>query len=208
MSSNTLYRLSGLGLLLGGILAAIGVVLSEIANSPTSSVYISGGTLAIAGGMLIVICFVGVYVRQAAQTGVLGLLGFILLMLSRLFLAISYGTFRAVVLPWLASVAPHLVAVDPPGTIVILTCGPLTSILGAIFFSIASIRATVFPRWISIFLVLGFVLNTVVNAVGLQDFGISSVLFQLAFASFGYVLLTRPRAETATHSPLSVASQA
>ncbi len=188
MSSNTLYRLSGFGLLLGGIIAAIGNVLANIASSPTSTASTTGYTLSIAGGIFVAICFVSVYLREAGRVGIVGLLGFLLLMLSRLLLAISYGMINLVIAPLLTKIAPDG---NIPGTDGLLTIGAAASILGVILFSIASIRAAVFPRWIPIVLLVGFILNTVVEFIGLPDFGISSVLFQLGFAGFGFALLSQ-----------------
>src|SRR5438105_6567797 len=77
MSSTTSYRLSGIALLMGSALSAIGYILSVFASgNDLQSLIFSLMTLL--GSMLVLLGLPGMYTRQARRGGILGLLGFLL----------------------------------------------------------------------------------------------------------------------------------
>src|SRR5436189_5445906 len=83
MSSTTSYRLSGIALLMGSALSAIGYILSVFASgndlqsliSPLSLIF---SLMTLLGSMLVLLGLPGMYTRQARRAGILGLLGFLL----------------------------------------------------------------------------------------------------------------------------------
>ncbi len=91
MSSTTLYRLSGIVLLIGGVLTIIGTLL-EAPSAPGTPLWIPGTWLALGGSLLIILGWPGLYLRQADKTGRLGLLGFVLSFVALLILGIGFGT--------------------------------------------------------------------------------------------------------------------
>src|SRR5213080_4295792 len=107
MSSTTLYRVSGLALLLGALLFVVSNVLTTIlfpGNSlPTqssSALYVSVSVLSFIGASLLLLGLPGIVVRQAAQAGWLGLVGFILTFLGGL-LFTSVTVISFLILPWI-----------------------------------------------------------------------------------------------------------
>src|ERR1700681_4288521 len=115
MSSTTLYRLSGISLLIGCVIIVIVTIPGTfIGNDPASaySVYSSLGR--VIGGMLIVLGFPGVYAGQSQRAGVLGLIGFVLTLIYILMLGAFGDTFNALVLPFIATHASSLLKSEPP----------------------------------------------------------------------------------------------
>src|ERR1700736_589681 len=115
MSSRTLYRLSGVALLAGGILMAIGLVgaLFVIGGSPPGSSSANASLLfqlvflvIVCGLGLIVAGLPGMYVWQARRTGGGGLVGFVLTLFGVL-LDLGLALIAAIVVPWIATAAPQ-----------------------------------------------------------------------------------------------------
>lgn len=159
-TASGLYRLAGLAAILAGIsYAIVGLfhpanVSESVTTSAWSIVHIFVFALCILGP----IGLTGLYVRQARESGWLGLIGYLMLVL---WLAIVMGfTFVEVfVLPIMASVSPAFVEgflgmfTGSPSTIDLGTMpviwqvsGPLY-MLGGLLFGIATFRAGILPRW-------------------------------------------------------------
>jgi hypothetical protein len=207
MSSSTLYRLSGLALVVGGVIAAVFNVISTVAFPSNSNGFdpkvVTGAPwqivtlLTFIGGVLILLGFPGVYVRQAKETRVLGLIGFILLYLAVLMAGIIFEMITLLIMPYLATAAPKLLGSNsgPPAIFVFFIAFGLSTTVGAILFSIAMLRAHVLPRMAAIMLLIAMVLNLVGFAplpglLGAILYTAGSVLFYLALASFGFALMS------------------
>ncbi len=199
MSSATLYRASGLALLLGALLGIIGTILNTFLfpgrGNPTqytSALYVSVTLLSFIGSLLLVLGLPGMCVRQATRAGWLGLIGFVLTIVGGiLFTSLSGVTF--LVLPWLAVNAPQLAAGNgPPAIFVYVLVASLLFAVGGVLLGIATMRAEVLPRWAGLLILVGAVLNLVDfplsgiigGIVGLVAF----VLFALGLGWIGYVL--------------------
>ena len=95
---NIVYRLSGISLLLGSLLVALGVIpIFFIGDSPTSTMAAPAALLRVLGGMSTVLGLPGMYVRQAERAGFLGLIGFLLTVLYILILGVAGDTINALV---------------------------------------------------------------------------------------------------------------
>jgi hypothetical protein len=197
MSSTTVYRLSGIALLIGGVLAAIGNVGQMFNDNPLSPLWIPV-SLAIAIGLLLVLLGLpAVYVRQMRRAGTLGLIGFVLFFLACVLFGGSSGLTDIVLLPWVTQLAP--VGLNNPTLAFILffLVAKLLIIIGSIVFGIATLRAGVLPKGSAILLLVGSVLFIVggrIHAVPYLDY-FGEVLFFLSFVWFGFALLALPRNE-------------
>lgn len=187
MSYTNLYRLSGIALLVGGVIAAIGalaqMLLSEDYLSPlwipvASSIFI--------GTLLLQIGLPAVYVRQMKRVGVLGLIGFILLFCGTAQFGIGFRFFDLVILPWFGKSAD----INPPLNFILYSLSAVVLLLvGSILFGIATVRAGVLPKGPVVLLLIGLILNRIGGHVPhLQDIG--GILFYLSFAWFGFALLS------------------
>jgi hypothetical protein len=189
MSSRTLYRLSGISLLIGGLLTALGVIpIFFIGDAPGSTIAASIALLRVLGGMLIVLGLPGMYARQAERAGLLGLVGFLLTLFYILILGVAGDTINAFVMPFLASQAPALLkGPQPSGLIAFFIVGGLLGFVGGILLGIATLRAAVLARWASILLIIGAVLtfagNFLLPIIG--TVGVVMFLVGLAWLGFG-----------------------
>jgi hypothetical protein len=212
LSSTTLYRLSGVAIILGALLAIIGNVLSSIlfpGNDPhqyVSALWLPVMLLSFIGSLLLVVGLPGMVARQATRAGWLGLVGFALIIIGGiLFTSLNATTF--LVLPWLAVNAPKLAAGNgPPAIFVYVLVASLLFAVGGVLLGIATMRAGVLPRWAGLLIIVGAVLNLVAfplsGAIGSIVGTLAFVLFALGFAWVGYALVSGGGSEIAQPSPV------
>ncbi len=205
MSSRSLYRLSGLVLLIGSLLT-IGYQISQAfvngndLHALAGPVSVGGSVVGFIGSILVLLGLPGMYVRQMGRAGRLGLIGVLL---------VWYVTlFQGVLIPF-TSVTIVPILVTNPATQSLLAAGPLASftpfwipslvgqIVGIPLLAIATLRAKVFPRWIAWLLIA----TTVVGLVSSLPFApgmlsdVPAVMGSLAMVGFGYALLWPERLE-------------
>jgi hypothetical protein len=192
MSSSNLILWSGLAALVGGVLwivleVAFLIVIGDQPDSiaATTSAWVILLVLALVGNMLIFLGLVGLYARQVAETGVLGLIAFLAAFFgTALFVGANWTlTFAA---PSLAQAAPEVLYADPSG--VLGTGFILTFVLfalGWLLFGLASLRAGVLPRGATVLLVVGAVLIFVLSFLELP---FSAVVLGIALAWMGYAV--------------------
>lgn len=208
MSSATLYRWSGIVLLVGGLIGIIGTILDSIVfpnhdlttQQALSSVFTIDVILFIAWSFLLTLGLPGLYLRQAARGGKLGFVGFVLYSLGLLLGGVAFGIVQATIYPYLAQSAPKLF---PSGDV-----GPLSGFLlwifapillfgiGAILLGIATRRARVFPHWTGLLLIISGVLFILSLPALPPPFGTiidvaSNVFSFTAFAWCGYQMVTQ-----------------
>ena len=216
MSSATLYRLSGIALLAGAVLSAIGYFLSVFVPgnnlqsliSPLSLIF---SFVTILGSMLVLLGLPGMYVRQARRAGILGLLGFLLLAYVTLFQGIMIPFTSVTFIPLLAAhqVAPQLMATPPPTWTPFSIVSMVGQVLGILLLAIATLRARVFPRWIGWLMIATLVLG-VVSFVPFFPEALSSlppIVGSVAIAGFGYVLFWPERLDRTQPAPPSVEAE-
>lgn len=219
ISSATLYRLSGLALLVGALLSIIVDIVEDLFISVEDPHQILSASwlivmlLSAFSSLLIVGGLPGILVRQRAQAGWLGLLGFVLTLVSGILLT-GLTITRLLVFPYLAAAAPQLLTGDsPPASVITYTLvAALLVVVGAALFGVATMRAGVFPRWAGLLLILGVALNLALfvplpNPIigGVFD-KMADVLFSLGLAWMGFALLAQgeaPIAQSLATSQLS-----
>ena len=213
MSSTTLYRLSGIALLTGAVLSAIGYFLSVFVPgnnlqsliSPLSLIF---SLVTILGSMLVLLGLPGMYIRQAGRAGILGLLGFLLLSYVTLFQGIMIPFTSVTFIPLLAAhqVAPQLMTTPPPTWTPFSIVSMVGQVLGILLLAIATLRARVFPRWIGWLMIATLVLG-VVSFIPFFPETLSSlpaIIGSVAIAGFGYALFWPDRLERAQPAPTNV----
>lgn len=194
MSSATLYRASGLALLLGALLGIIGNILSTAlfpGNDPSqylTPLWVVVTLVSLIGSLLLLLGLPGIAARQASRAGWLGFIGFILTFLGG-FLFTSFSVVTLLILPWLAQVAPKLAASNGPSSFFVffLVAGILFA-LGGILLGIAVMRAGILPRWAGLLLLIGAVFNLVTFPLnGILSSIISTVAFVLFAGGLGWM---------------------
>lgn len=196
-------RLSGLALILGGAIGAYGQMFHPADPETAADLprYVQDGTsihrALYFAVMLILLGLPALHARQSKKTGILGLAGFVLLFFGLPLVDLIHSVVFANVLPTLvAETSPDqamsvLVAAfsAPPWAILEMLGRPLLA-LGVLLFSIATIRARVFPSWNGWLLIGALVLNFIANflpQVGGASYG--GIALYLSLAGFGYALL-------------------
>jgi len=212
MSSRTLYRWSGIVLLVGSLLGVIGSILSAIlypghtltAQQVLGTPFTIAAALFLAWALLLSMGLPGLYLRQATRAGALGFAGFVLLSLGLLLGGVAFGIVQVTTYPYLAQSAPKLLpsgGTGPDSGFLLWILGPtLLLAIGAILLGIATRRAHVFPRWTGILLIVSGVLFLLAIPPLPSPFGdiidlTSNMVFFVTLAWVGYRLLT-PKQET------------
>ncbi len=222
MSSSSLYRISGIVLIIAIVVGTIDSIISAFvfpntgpgipASAVTSTSWSVLVTTSFICYVLVLFGLVGLYVYQARKAGILGFLGFLLTFLGYLFSGIVATFFGMTVLPFMATKSPatfsgayDMLAFPGLG-------GGLLLFIGTMLLGISVIRAKAYPRIAGILILVGGILvpagilglNLVVSLIG----SLSSVLIAIGFVWIGYTLFKRPQAEAVAQPSLSVASQA
>ena len=206
MSGSNLIRWAGLSLLVSGVLVALGFILHppEEVAAVSSSLWAIAHLLVLVSFWLGMLSLFGLYARQVAETGVLGLIGFILVFITMASLTgIIY--FEAFIDPVLAVEAPEFVEARFAGEIsrgafdVIVLLTGLLLILGWLLFGIGIIRAGILPRWAAVLALIGAVpiglLPLLPSFIIVKIF---AVVFGLGLAWLGYALWSEKPATATT----------
>ena len=203
MSSTTLFRLSGLSLLLGGLLAIPYLLIHpntsglEYLSDPRT---VPAHLLGLMTGLLVMLGLPGLYASQAKRAGVLGLVGTVAVFFCVALLDGTHEVIDSMVRPALATLpeaAPLLTEGGPldsamedgPLGTIVAVAGPVF-LLGLIVLGIATIRAGVLPRWVGVlpivaalFVPLGFVVPSLE--------GIAFSMPYLALGGLGLALMVQ-----------------
>ncbi len=170
----------------------------------------------IAMAVLSVIGITGIYLRQVKQTGVLGLLGYLLFGAGYLAI-LSIQVVGLFVLPSLAATQPGYVndvlAVAAGGTATgdigalaaFIRIGGFTFLAGGLVFGIALFRAHVLPRWAAALLAVGSVAIVTIPLLPQINQRLFAIPVAVAVACLGYFLWREQRTRTArpVTSPVS-----
>jgi len=149
--------------------------------------------------VLALIGVTGLYLRQVRETGVLGLIGFVLLGVGFLMIAmVSFA--EAVILPQIADVAPRyvndflatLVGGDVKGDVGRLGLAngvaAVTYLLGGVLFGVALYRAGIVARWAALLLSVGAVASLAAAVLPETIFRTATFPTAVALMGLGYSL--------------------
>jgi hypothetical protein len=182
MSSTTLYRLSGISLLIGSLLLIIGDIPDFFSgNDQASAIAVSSALIRLIGAMLIALGLPGMYAIFAGRAGVLGLIGFTCTFFFIL-IGMASETILAFVFPFLA--AHKLLGGGPPplGLLIFYSLGDLLALVGGILLGLAIIRAVIPPRWAGVLLIIGSLLYAVGSVLRLPIAEVGLILFAVGLA--------------------------
>jgi hypothetical protein len=214
MSASNVIRWAGLSAVVAGVLIIV-TQLIHPANDPSS---VATSSWAIAHYLFIgyfvfgMLGISGIYARQVEETGLLGLVGFLMLFVA-LALSIGFGFLEASILPVLATEAPEFVEGFFgifSGSVGESSLGDLEAvfplivlldIVGGLLFGIAILRAGILPRWAATLFLIGVV--SILLAFLLGDVGarISGAATGLGLAWLGYALWSERREKASEPLP-------
>ncbi|MCU1580597.1 MAG: hypothetical protein JWP19_2801 [Rhodoglobus sp.] len=215
ITSSTLTRAAAIAAALAGLAYVVIQFIhpADVVASLSTQTWVNVHILSFAEAVLAVIGVTGIYLRQARQFGVLGLIGY--LMFGFFFILQSAFNFaEALIAPLIAVNAPQL-AVDFVGLFgryaAVTDLGPLTalplvgSVLyvgGALLFGIAIIRARILSRGAGILLIIAAAITPVAGALLPHTLERMAALpMGLALVWLGYSLFSDQRKNAASRQP-------
>ena len=221
MKTSNLIRWSGLALMIGGILGAISLVihpLSETASDVASSLWVPAHLLGFVSTIPLIFGLIGLYARQAEETGRLVLLGFALTLIGAISEGMEQLWIEVIIYPFLVANSPALFDSlrSSPAYLGSVALGFILFLGGFIVFGAAMVRAAVLPRWtvwlvvmavVPTIFILGLVvlvLSGVATASSLSGpgsptiliFNIVGIVLSLSFVGWGYALWSDKRQST------------
>ncbi len=182
-------RLSG-WLLFTGALLSILTLLIEL----TVPVWpIITASLSVIGGLLVVVGLPATYMKQSDAMGLLGRVGFLLLLLAWLLTMLGVNITDIVVI--LAVSNPSAKSI--PAVIVnIINLTSLLMVIGTLIYGVLTLRARIFPTavgWLMISTVVAMTLSLFIGGVyATLLYAIGELLLLSAFARMGYALARWP----------------
>jgi len=203
MLDSPLNRQAGpIAVIAGGLFAVIHAVQffvadrSDLAAMVTDPLFMVVSAAYFFAFPLLLIALVALYWRQAGRAGLFGAIAFCTALVGTVALAGDMW-FDAFAVPWLVQVAPAIVSADRSGSL--LMTGWLVSVvlfsLGWIMFGLASFRARIIPRALSIAVAIG----------GLIGFKAATapwgVVLGLAVAAMGVWLIRHRQTDQGVQAP-------
>ena len=222
ITTTTLTRAAGLAAITGGLLFIAVQIKHPLLDAAftTTNEYTVRETMKIFMAILSLIGITGIYLRQVKQTGVLGLIGYVVLAVG--YLAIySVQVIGVFVLPDLAAHQPGYVndvlavatsstPVGDVGRFQALSHGGFAYIIGGIIFGIALFRANILARWAALLLSLGAVATIVTAHLPELTQRLFAIPVGVALIGLGYSLwrVTRQTADQPSRIPEARTEQA
>jgi hypothetical protein len=215
ITTTQLTRAAGLCAVVGGLLF-IGVQIKHPqldATFTTTTEYAVRETVKIFMAVFSLIGITGIYLRQVRQTGVLGLIGYVVLGVG--YLAILGNEIVGVfVLPTLAVIEPRYVndvlrvatsgtPVGDIGSLQILIKGGIAYIVGGIIFGVALFRAGILARWAAALLSIGAVATFATPLLPQLTQRLFAIPVSVALIGLGYSLWREQRSPHTLPSPVS-----
>jgi hypothetical protein len=220
MTTTKLMRAAGMCAVVAGVLFVLPQFIhpeDELAAVTTTGwavAHFVNTTMAV----LALIGVTGLYLRQVRETGVVGLIGFLLF--GAAFLMIAIVSFaEAVILPQIADVAPRYVndflatLVGDPVTGEVGGLGVangvagVTYLLGGFVFGIALYRARIVARWAALLLSIGAVASLLAGALPDSIFRTATFPTAIAIIGLGYSLWREKQVVIPEPEPSVSASQ-
>jgi len=101
MSTNKLFRLSGIALLLGGLFSLVGETTHMLENeNPQTTLWVVASLLMLTGALLLTLGVPAIYLRQAERMPIFGVVCFVLFFFAGIILGVGNGVVDAFILPY------------------------------------------------------------------------------------------------------------
>jgi hypothetical protein len=199
MNASKIYRVSGLGLVIGAVAFVVHVGARSLltagvdpATVAQAGLWVPINALGFLGAMLVLMGLPAMYARMAAPSGLMGLVGIVLVAVAWTFFGIFLSLYAALLMPWLTEKAPALVAAPlPAGVIVAFLAGLLAWFIGTVLLGIPFIRGRLKPRWVGYALPASALWMVIGNFI-IAPSGPASNLAINLLSNLGPVLLLAP----------------
>ena len=208
MATQRFFRLSGLALVIGGVVSFVAQLGGAFFYGDTTSyanqpLYIVTNVVLAAATILVLLGLPGVYASRAKGFGVVGLIGAALIFIVGCTLGVFSALQSAIVLPDLATHVPSYANDSnlPPGFIALYLVASLFLVVGSVLLAIPLLRGRVSPRWPAFILLLTavavvvttFLYNSASNSPVSSLIGaISPMILFVALAALGFQTWSHP----------------
>jgi len=184
VKTTSLFQLGGVAVLLAAILYGIGNLMYFLSGQPQAPTAL-GLWIAFFGDTLLVLGLGALFARQSQQGGILGLVGYVLLVVATMFFVGSY----AVSLGVAAGVISNEQIAQVPAYAVSSSIMPWIWFAGLIAFGISIYRAQVFPKYAGALLVLVGLIQPLTGPLAFTR-PIYAACYFVAWAWLGWKLFT------------------
>jgi len=220
ITASNLIRWSGLSAIVAGIIFAgiQPIHPPDVLSSVTTGAWAIITPLKTGMCLLFLLGWTGLYARQVKEAGWLGLVGFLLLSLSWA-LQTAFVFAEAFIMPLLATTAPKVVdgylgiaagrasEVNLGALPALYTLVGILYVLGGLVFGIATLRASILPRWAAGLLAVASALTPAAALFPHHIQRFAAVPVALALVWLGYALWSERRAQASEPSTDSVSPQ-
>jgi hypothetical protein len=220
ITSSNLIRVSGLALVPAGIVFAgiQPIHPPDVVESVTTTAWAIITSLKFAMCLLFLVGITGLYARQVEKAGLLGLAGFLLLIVSW-WLQSAFVFAEAFILPPLAATAPtfvdallgvsygHTGGVDLGALPALYAVVGIAYMLGGLVFGLATFRAGILARVPAALLAIAATLTPLAGLLPHAEQRYAAIPVALALAWLGYALWSEPRASVSRSAPATASTQ-
>ena len=185
MKTTTLFQLGGIAVLLSAMLTGIGRLIYFLSGQPDQPITLDLWR-GIFAGALMVVGLGGLFARQSQRAGILGLVGYILLVLATIYFVAS----DAVGLGVAAGVISYEQIVQIPSYAFADSVLPWIWVAGLLAFGISIYRAQVFPQYAGLLLLLLGLIQPLTGPLAFMR-PIYAICYFVAWAWLGWDLYSK-----------------
>ena len=189
MKTTSLFRLAGITILVSAILTGIGNLIYFLSWQPAQPITLDVWR-GIFAGALFVLGFGALFARQSKEGGILGLAGYVLIMLAQMFFIGS----DAVNLGVAAGVISNEQIAQVPAYALSNSIMQWVWVAGLLSFGISIYRAQVFPKYAGALLVLLGLIQPLTGSLAFTR-PIYAVCYSAAWAWLGWILYSKAGSE-------------
>jgi hypothetical protein len=190
MKTTSLFQLAGITVLVSAILTGIGNLIYFLSRQPAQPITLDVWR-GIFAGALFVLGFGALFARQSKEGGILGLAGYVLIMLAQMFFIGS----DAVNLGVAAGVISNEQIAQVPAYALSNSIMQWVWVAGLLSFGISIYRAQVFPKYAGALLVLLGLIQPLTGSLAFTR-PIYAVCYSAAWAWLGWILYSKAGSET------------
>jgi hypothetical protein len=189
MKTTSLFQLAGITVLVSAILTGIGNLIYFLSRQPAQPITLDVWR-GIFAGALFVLGFGALFARQSKEGGILGLAGYVLIMLAQMFFIGS----DAVNLGVAAGVISNEQIAQVPAYALSNSIMQWVWVAGLLSFGISIYRAQVFPKYAGALLVLLGLIQPLTGSLAFTR-PIYAVCYSAAWAWLGWILYSKAGSE-------------
>jgi hypothetical protein len=176
MSRTALYQIAAAVLVIGAVLTAAGNLLAPQGGARAaveSGRYYQITLIVLLGGLLVMGGLPAVYLRQRAESGILGFVGMAAVLASGLLLTVGFPLIQLLMYPWLSdlNISNKTLNDGPMAFNVFFIVTSAVVSIGGVLFGIATLRARVFSRQVGIGLIVLAVASSILGFLSLPGGG-------------------------------------